>query len=106
MKSIKFVSLFLLALLTVSMFAACQHIHFYGEWRTTKTPTCFENGEEVRFCDCGESQTNEIAKLAHEFKNGICENCGMDPSTCLHEYIDGVCWVCGTSCLHDYADGI
>ena len=99
MKSIKFVSLFLLALLTVSMFAACQHIHSYGEWRTTKIPTCFENGEEVRFCDCGESQTNEIAKLTHEFKNGICENCG---EPLVKEQIleftsnnDGTCYVSG-----------
>ena len=37
------------------------HNHEYGEWIVIKDPTCVENGEKVRVCECGEKQTEVIS---------------------------------------------
>ena len=76
--------LIVFSILSLSLiFTACggdnenpTHSHSFGEWRTTKTASCTEDGEEVRFCDCGEKQTNAIGALRHSYKDGICERCG------------------------------
>ena len=41
------------------------HTHSFGEWKTTQHPTCTEPGVEVRYCDCGEKQTESILALSH-----------------------------------------
>ena len=45
-------------------FIACDmedlHIHKYGEWTVTKEPTDTEEGEQVRYCDCGKEDVKSI----------------------------------------------
>ena len=48
-----------------SINGAETHEHSFGEWTTTKEATCTEKGEETRSCECGESETREIAALGH-----------------------------------------
>ena len=43
-----------------------KHTHNWGEW--TETPaTCTEAGSKTRSCECGESQTEAIPALGHDF---------------------------------------
>ncbi len=37
--------------------------HIFSEWCETKSPTCKDEGEKSRICDCGEVETRTIAKL-------------------------------------------
>ena len=37
-----------------------SHIHKFEEWSVLVNATCTENGEKVRYCDCGERQTEYI----------------------------------------------
>ncbi len=41
------------------------HEHSFGEWNVTTEPTCTETGVETRTCECGETETREIAALGH-----------------------------------------
>ncbi len=41
------------------------HEHSFGEWTVTTAPTCTEAGVETRTCECGETETREIAALGH-----------------------------------------
>ena len=33
------------------------HVHSFGEWTVTKSPTCVEVGEKERICVCGFKET-------------------------------------------------
>ena len=37
----------------------------------------------------------------HEYVDGVCTLCG---EACEHEYVDGVCTVCGEACVHEYEE--
>ena len=50
------------------------HTHNYDEWKTVKNPTCTENGEEVRYCSCGEKQSEVIPALGHKRAEAVEEN--------------------------------
>ena len=39
-----------------------DHIHSYSEWETVKEATFTEKGSESRKCDCGKTETRDIAK--------------------------------------------
>ena len=52
------------------------HSHTFEEWKTTKKPSCTDDGEETRFCSCGKRQTVAISAIGHSFVDGECENCG------------------------------
>ena len=41
------------------------HTHDFGEWSTTVRVTCTEDGEKVRYCSCGEKQTEVVASSGH-----------------------------------------
>ena len=41
------------------------HTHSWSEWDVITTPTCFEEGVATRSCPCGETETNQLAKLEH-----------------------------------------
>ena len=41
------------------------HEHSWSEWTVTTEPTCTEKGVETRTCECGESETREVAALGH-----------------------------------------
>lgn len=55
-----------------------NHKHKYGNWTTTKEPTCEAAGEQERVCDCGEKQTKEVAALGHDWDEGEITT----PATC------------------------
>lgn len=42
-----------------------EHTHEFGEWFITKNATCAEDGVKVRYCSCGEKQSDSISKLSH-----------------------------------------
>jgi hypothetical protein len=50
----------LLCLLT-----ACEHEHSFGEWTVEQNATCTENGNKVRFCECGVKQSEIIYANGH-----------------------------------------
>ena len=66
-----------------------EHVHAFGEWVVVKQATEEEAGLKERTCECGEKQTEEIAKLehVHKFENGSCA-CG-EIHNC--EFVDGKC---------------
>ncbi len=66
------------------------HTHQYGEWSTTKNATCTVDGERVRYCDCGEKQSDTIASIGHNYVDGKCTNCGKIEGTpdCQHTNLE------------------
>ncbi|MBQ3040772.1 MAG: hypothetical protein IJD42_04155 [Clostridia bacterium] len=42
-----------------------DHTHHFEEWQTTQKATCTEDGTKVRYCSCGEMQTQTISALGH-----------------------------------------
>lgn len=44
----------------VSCFEQPEHTHNFGEWSTTKNPTCTDDGVKTRYCPCGEKQSDVI----------------------------------------------
>ena len=59
-----------------------NHIHSFEEWETTKNPTCTDEGTKVRYCSCGEMQTQNIPALGHtevidEAKEPTCTKTGL-----------------------------
>ncbi len=65
--------------------------HSYGAWTVQKAATCTSTGVEIRMCACGDTQTREIAMVAHTPKAnpGYAATCTADGRT------DGtVCAVC------------
>ena len=43
-----------------------EHTHEFGEWFITETATCTKNGTKVRYCSCGEKQSETIPSLSHD----------------------------------------
>lgn len=64
------------------------HTHIYTS-TVTKEATCWREGEKTYTCTCGESYTEAIAKLDHEYrpwetkKNPTCTAPGLEWSYCL-----------------------
>lgn len=52
-----------------------DHVHDYTV-TITKEPTCTEDGEKTYTCECGDSYTEIITKLGHNYEDGTCTNCG------------------------------
>ncbi|MBR5137755.1 MAG: hypothetical protein IKV30_07035, partial [Clostridia bacterium] len=42
-----------------------DHTHTFGDWATTKAPTCVEKGEQERVCSCGDKETQELDLVPH-----------------------------------------
>lgn len=80
--------------------------HSYGNWKTTKEPTCTKEGEEKHTCTrerCNHSETRSINKLDHDFKyeyinsdqhRMYCsregkEGCGFVSKNVSHSYVGG-----------------
>lgn len=45
-----------------------RHTHVYGEWQVTD-PDCINAGVRVRYCECGEEQSEIIPALGHDLKH-------------------------------------
>ena len=73
MKSVKILLLVVATLCALVAFCACgggadntpEHTHSFGEWETTKKANCSTDGEQTRFCDCGEAQTKSVPATEH-----------------------------------------
>ncbi len=42
-----------------------QHLHEFGEWMIVQESTCIKEGEMVRYCNCGEKQTEAVRLSEH-----------------------------------------
>ena len=109
----KILILALLTIIALCLLASCGgqkdgHFHSYAEWKTTKTPTCTEDGVESRYCDCGEKQTEVISATGHNYVDGECINCGDVKETpeCNHDNLDILSAVESTCKEHGLTEGI
>ena len=84
----KKIIIFLFFILTVLSFVSCdnndnksEHSHLFDEWQTTKMSTCTEDGIKVRYCSCGEMQTQIISaghtEVVDAFVNATCVGTGL-----------------------------
>ncbi len=77
---------------------AAAHEHSFGEWTVTREATCTEAGVETRTCECGETETREIAALGHDWSGIDCSRCDEkreNPFTDVPEnefYFEPVMW--------------
>lgn len=57
--------------------SACSHTHSY-EVSATKAATCTEDGTTAYACSgCGESYTETLPALGHDYVGGACARCGL-----------------------------
>ena len=101
----KILTMLLALLLTMSVLTACdlfnkeeEHEHDFGKWKVEKEATCEKAGEQVRECDCGEEESEEIPKLEHEYKSEVTQE-----ATCAAE---GVTTFTCSGCGHTYTEPI
>ena len=92
---------------------APDHEHSWSDWTVTTEPTCTEAGVETRTCECGETETREVAALGHgetEVRGAVAADCTTDGYTG-----DTYCTVCGEKVAtgevipalgHDFVDGV
>ena len=60
-------------------------VHEWNEGEVVKEATCTEEGEKAYECGlCGEEKTEAIATLAHEYVEGVCGVCGALESEAPH----------------------
>ena len=58
-----------------------EHTHSFDEGKVTTEPTCTEKGVKTFTCSCGETKTEEIPALGHDFAHGRCKRCDeKDPN--------------------------
>ena len=72
------------------------HEHSFGEWTVTKEATCTEAGVETRTCECGETETREIAALGHDYEAVV-----TAPTCTEGGYTTYTCSRCGDSYVAD-----
>ena len=95
MKKVIVLKLFSLTVLCLMLLSGCNtsetHIHAFGEWDVVKEATCTEDGSRTRACECGEIETEVIAKGHTE------ETVKGKLATCTESgFTDGKrCTVCG-----------
>ena len=81
------VSTLILALLsTLLIVTLCTHTHEFGDWETVTEATCSETGVKKRYCECGETETEAIAKKNHNIElipevNPTCTTKGKSEGT-------------------------
>ena len=52
------------------------HEHSFGEWEVSQEPTCIKNGKKIRFCECGETESEDIP-AGHDYDvTYTCKVCG------------------------------
>ena len=60
------------------------HTHSYSS-SVTKEATCTAEGVRTFSCECGNSYTEAIPMVDHNYVDGTCQACGLvDPATCPH----------------------
>lgn len=83
-------TIFLLTIICI--LSSCGHEHSYSEWSVKTEATCSSDGEKIRVCECGETQTQAIEKKAHQ----IITVSPIPPTCATAGYTAGSCCsVCG-----------
>ena len=54
------------------------HVCQFVDWETSKDASCVEDGEEISYCECGESSVRPIPATGHSLVDGDV----ITPSTC------------------------
>ena len=76
-KSTSLLLALVIVLMCFSLTACGDCDHSYGNWTTTKTATCTEDGQKERTCsECGHVDSQEIKAPGHDYVDGICTECG------------------------------
>ena len=81
-----------------------EHTHSFGDWTTTKEPTCVDVGSKEIVCVCGEKETEVIPATGfHNMKDDVCIDCGKEASKGLEytENDDGTYTVSGIGTCTD-----
>lgn len=52
------------------------HVHAWCEWKLESEPTCTENGLRRRSCACGQTESETVTAIGHNYVNGVCTLCG------------------------------
>ena len=79
------------------------HTHTFGDWITTREPSCTTPGIKVQFCDCGGKIKAEIETVNHKTVTVP----GKEPTCTDPGLTDGaVCSVCGTTTLEQEPVGL
>lgn len=60
-----FVTIIMLSLGACNNSPDKNHTHSFEQWETSKNPTCTEDGIKIRYCSCGEMQSQNIPALGH-----------------------------------------
>ena len=62
--------------------SAVAHVHVFNEEdaEISKAPTCTETGTKIYYCECGETKTETIKKLGHDFGEWV-----VTPATCTQD---------------------
>ncbi len=69
-----------------------KHEHVYGEWKTEVQADCTHDGEEIRYCQCGETEKRTVKATGHSYEQKVTQSsCNTQGIT---EY---VCSLCGDS---------
>lgn len=54
--------------------------HVYDDGKVTTNPTCTAEGVKTFTCSCGDSYTEPVDAVGHNYQDGVCDNCGeADP---------------------------
>ena len=69
------------------------HTHNFEEWEINKNPTCTEDGIKVRYCYCGEKQSEVVVSYGHSASNWIVD---VEPTIVLEGQKHIECKSCGT----------
>lgn len=84
----KIISILLILVMCLDLVACGEpaHIHEFGEWIITQTPTCTQSGMQERYCNCGEKQETTLG-AQHDYTETVvqiltCEQSGLCKFTC------------------------
>ena len=65
---------------SVLVFASCgsdTHTHTYGAWSIDKAADCENAGSRSKSCSCGDTVTETVPALDHNYVEGVCTDCGV-----------------------------
>ena len=58
------------------------HVHDWDEGTVTRAATCVASGEKTYSCTgCSETKAEVLPKIGHNYVNGVCSVCGVDTLT-------------------------
>jgi len=86
----RFLTYSLLFLLVLVLVGCGKCVHKWDQGQVTKEATCTEDGVKTFTCEkCGETKTEVIKSKGHDYLDGVCTVCGeKDPEAKVLEYAD------------------